>query len=148
MSDDAEAVVTADWTIDFPVATPYPSTLPTVAVRYTVRNDGTALLVGVTSERASDAGYVHRPPSLVLHHELGHINQYRSQGGRDHWLDDDGNKLETPGNSQYLIEMQNVDLDWSAHYDEVPEADGANYDFRLTEIGFREELGIPSRDRY
>lgn len=107
------------------------------------------LLVGIISQEASDEGYVHMPPSLVLYHEFGHINQYRSQGGRDHWLDDNGNKLETsPGNSQYLIEMQNVGLDWSAHYDEVPEADGANYDFRLTENGFREEFGIPFRDRY
>lgn len=101
------------------------------------------------SQEATAEGYVYMPPSLVLYHEFGHINQYRSQGGRDHWLDDNGNKLTTSeGNNQYLIEMQNVGIDWSDHYDEVPEADGANYDFRLTENGFREEFGIPFRDRY
>lgn len=105
--------------------------------------------MGPYSQEASAEGYVYMPPSLVLYHEFGHINQYRSQGGREHWLDDNGDRLTTSeGNGQYLIEMQNVGIDWSAHYDEVPEADGANYDFRLTENGFRDEFGIPYRERY
>lgn len=101
-------------------------------------------------------GWSGKPPVVVLFHELGHINQYRSHDWQD-WYerDDDGNlvrdadgnlvkKQRSPG--QPLIEMQNVGLDWD--HDEVPGANGADYDWSLTENGFRDELDLPRRERY
>lgn len=99
-------------------------------------------------------GWTGKPPIVVLFHELGHINQFRSQGGdADHWWDPDAINAEggrgdwiRDENGQPLIERQNVGLEWDT--DVVPEGDGEDYDDDLTENGFRDELGIPRREWY
>lgn len=45
-----DAVITAAWTDEPPDASPYPSTRPTVAIRYTVRNEGAGPVL-VATER-------------------------------------------------------------------------------------------------
>lgn len=99
-------------------------------------------------------GWTGKPPIVVLFHELGHINQFRSQGGGSgHWWDPDAINAEgekgdwiRDADGQPLIERQNVGLPWDT--DIVPEADGEDYDFDLTENGFRDEIGIPRREWY
>lgn len=48
-----DVLVTADRVDELPSTSPYPSTLPTLAIRYTVRNDGTGPLL-VATERGHD----------------------------------------------------------------------------------------------
>ncbi|ANS80275.1 Alkaline phosphatase [Serinicoccus hydrothermalis] len=99
-------------------------------------------------------GWTGKPPVVVLFHELGHINQFRSQGGGSgHWWDPDATAPDgTQGdwirdeNGQPLIERQNVGLPWDT--DVVPEGNGEDYEFDLTENGFRDELGVPRREWY
>lgn len=99
-------------------------------------------------------GWTGKPPVVVLFHELGHINQFRSQGGgSEHWWDPDAINAEgekgdwiRDADGQPLIERQNVGLPWDT--DVIPEADGEDYDFDLTENGFRDEIGIPRREWY
>ncbi|MFK5690245.1 M91 family zinc metallopeptidase [Ornithinimicrobium sp. LYQ92] len=92
-------------------------------------------------------GWSGKPPIVVLFHEMGHINQYRSQGGGSgHWTDPGTGERFVDENGEPLIERQNVGLPWDTGI--VPEADGEDYDFDLTENGFREEIGIPRREWY
>lgn len=51
--DTTEALVTAEQVEELPATSPYPSTVPTLAIRYTVRNDGTGPLL-VATERGHD----------------------------------------------------------------------------------------------
>lgn len=48
-----DAVVTAAWAQETPAASPYPSTRPTVAIRYSVRNEGAGPVL-VATERGHD----------------------------------------------------------------------------------------------
>lgn len=99
-------------------------------------------------------GRQRKPPIIVLFHELGHINQLRTQGDTfGHWWDPDATAPDgsqgywiTDQNGQPLIERQNVGLDWDESL--IPEGDGENYNWDFTENGFRDELRLPHRDRY
>ncbi|WP_281965577.1 M91 family zinc metallopeptidase [Serinicoccus marinus] len=92
-------------------------------------------------------GWSGKPPVVVLFHEMGHINQFRSQGGgSEHWTDPATGERYVDENGQPLLERQNVGLDWDTSV--VPEGDGDDYDFDLTENGFRDEIGIPRREWY
>ncbi|WP_022925274.1 M91 family zinc metallopeptidase [Serinicoccus marinus] len=92
-------------------------------------------------------GWSGKPPVVVLFHEMGHINQFRSQGGgSEHWTDPATGERYVDENGQPLIERQNVGLDWDTSV--VPEGNGDDYDFDLTENGFRDEIGVPRREWY
>ena len=92
-------------------------------------------------------GWSGKPPVVVLFHEMGHINQFRSQGGgSEHWTDPATGERYVDENGQPLIERQNVGLEWDTSV--VPEGNGDDYDFDLTENGFRDEVGIPRREWY
>lgn len=111
-------------------------------------------IMGITSD--DPRGHTGTPPVVILFHELGHINQYRSHDWQDWYVKNPDGSLATDANGhliklekspgQYLIEMQNVGLEWDTTI--VPNADGDNYDPRLTENGFRDEFGLPRRGRY
>ncbi|PSL02160.1 NleD-like pathogen effector protein (putative zinc metallopeptidase) [Haloactinopolyspora alba] len=92
-----------------------------------------------------DPNYDVTPPNVFFFHELGHINQYRS-GESDQFYDSDGDKRKYSDGTP-LIERQNVGLEWDADGDGDEEID-PEYDFDYTENGFREELGLPSRNQY
>lgn len=110
--------------------------------------------MGIANTSPEAGTHTHTPPVVILFHELGHINQLRTQGDTfGHWWDPDAVKADgTRGdwirdeNGQPLIERQNVGLDWDTAL--VPEGDGDSYDYTLTENGFREEIRIPPRERY
>lgn len=92
-------------------------------------------------------GHTHTPPVVILFHELGHINQLRTQGDTfGHWADPATGDWLRDENGQPLIERQNVGLSWDTTI--VPEGDGDTYDRTLTENGFREEIRLPPRERY
>lgn len=92
-------------------------------------------------------GHTHTPPVVILFHELGHINQLRTQDDTfGHWIDPATGDWRRDENGQPLIERQNVGLDWDTTL--VPEGDGDTYDYTLTENGFREEIRLPPRERY
>lgn len=93
-----------------------------------------------------DMGYTEdydiTPPSVFFFHELGHINQYRS--GESDQFDGKDYSDGTP-----LIERQNVGLEWDHDGDGNTEEEiDPDYDFDYTENGFREELGLPNRNKY
>ncbi|MBB5790252.1 M91 family zinc metallopeptidase [Jiangella mangrovi] len=94
-----------------------------------------------------DMGYTEdydiTPPSVFFFHELGHINQYRS-GSSDEFGDDEEYSDGTP-----LIERQNVGLPFDHDDDgETDEEIDPDYDFDYTENAFRDELGLPNRNKY
>lgn len=103
---------------------------------------------------ADPNGHTHTPPVVILFHELGHINQLRTQGDTfDHWWDPDAINADgergdwiRDENGQPLVERQNVGLEWDTTL--VPEGDGDTYDYTLTENGFRDEIRLPPRERY
>lgn len=92
-------------------------------------------------------GHTHTPPVVILFHELGHVNQLRTQGDTfGHWLDPNTGDWIRDENGQPLIERQNVGLKWDPSL--VPDGDGDSYDWTLTENGFRDEIRLPPRERY
>lgn len=89
------------------------------------------------------------PPAVALFHELGHIHQYDSGEDDGRFTGPDGKRTVNAKSGDRDIELQNTGLKWDYDHDpDTPDGVDPDYDHDYTENGWREELGLWSRDRY
>lgn len=113
---------------------------------YEVKLDPSRLAIDYRMDY-DDPDYNITPPVVFFFHELGHINQYRS--GEDDGQFGPGGSRTRDADGQPLIERQNVGLTWDHDNDpSTPDVIDPDYEFEYTENGFRDDLGLPRRNRY